>query len=168
MPRRFRSGIERGEMTLVRVRLDVDQEVGPDLYRLIYRSKMTIDGEPQAVADEIRRILTWSREWNRRAGISGALLFDLRRFAQVLEGPPHAVKSLFGHIACDRPHVDVTLLDHAPVRAREFSAWSMTYVEPAPGQIEPDPWADPSRHRSSEAEAILNLLRSLLQSHRSS
>jgi Sensors of blue-light using FAD len=156
----------RGEWgTLVQVRLDVGQEARPDLYRLIYRSQMTIDGEPQAVADEIQRILMWSREWNRRTGISGALLFDLRRFAQVLEGPPHTVKSLFGHIACDRRHTNVTLLDYVPVKAREFSTWSMAYVEPTSEQMEPRFGSDPFRHRASEAESILILLRFFLQEH---
>jgi hypothetical protein len=91
---------------------------------------MTIDGEPQAVADEIQRILMWSREWNRRTGNSGALLLDLRRSAQVLEGPRHTDKRLFGHMARDRLHTNVTLLDYITVKAREFSTWSMADVEP--------------------------------------
>lgn len=145
----------------MQVRMDVEQEAAPTLYRLIYCSEMTIDGAPQEVADEIRRILTWSREWNRRAGISGALLFDLRRFAQVLEGPPHAIKSLFGHIACDKRHKDVTLLDYVSVPMREFENWSMAYVEPATGP-EPQFGLDPMRDRGSEADAILNLMRFFL------
>ena len=150
----------------MQVRLDVGQEARPDLCRLIYRSQMTIDGEPQAVADEIQRILMWSREWNRRTGISGALLFDLRRFAQVLEGPPHTVKSLFGHIACDRRHTNVTLLDYIPIQARDFPTWSMAYVEPTSEEMEPRFGPDPFRHKASEAESILTLLRFFLQEHR--
>jgi len=146
--------------------MDLEQEAPPDLCRLIYRSQMAIDGEPRAVADEIRRILTWSRDWNRRTGISGALLFDLRRFAQVLEGPPHAVKGLFGHIACDKRHTNVTLLDCVPVRAREFSTWSMAYVESTPEELEPRFGANAFRNGTSEAEAILALLRFVLQDHR--
>ncbi|WP_262297885.1 BLUF domain-containing protein [Microvirga sesbaniae] len=146
--------------------MDLEQEAPPDLCRLIYSSRMTIDVEPQAVADEIRRILAWAREWNRRTGISGALLFDLRRFAQVLEGPPHAVKSLFGHIACDGRHADVTLLDYVPVRAREFPTWSMAYVEATPDEMDPRFGAGAFRNGTSEAEAILALLRFVLQDHR--
>jgi hypothetical protein len=160
--RQICSDIEVSEGAIVQVRLDLDQETPPALYRLIYRSQMTIDGEPQAVADEIQRILTWSREWNRRTGISGALLFDLHRFAQVLEGPPHAIKALFGHIACDPRHTNVTLLDYVPVAAREFPTWSMAYAEPTSEQMEPRFGPDPFRHRSSEAESILSLLRFFL------
>ena len=124
MLRQFRFGIEVSGGALVQVRLDVGQEARPDRCRLIYR---------------------------RRTGISGALLFDLRRFAQVLEGPPHTVKSLFGHIACDRRHTNVTLLDYIPVKAREFSTWSMAYVEPTSEEMEPRFGPDPFRHRASEA-----------------
>jgi hypothetical protein len=141
--------------------MDIDQEQAPTIYRLIYYSEMTIDGDPPEVADEIRRILGWSREWNRRAGISGALLFDLRRFAQVLEGPPHAVKSLFGHIACDKRHKNVTLLDIVSITRREFENWSMAYVEAATAP-QPQFGSDPMRDRRSESDSILNLMRFFL------
>jgi len=152
----------------MQTRLDVEQEAPPDLYRLIYRSEMAIGGGPHAVNDEIRRILAQSREGNRRTGITGALLFDLRRFAQVLEGPPQAVKSLYGHIACDRRHTHVTLLDCGPVAAREFPTWSMAYVEPPSDEMVPRFGPDPFRHRASEAESILGLLRFFLQEGHSS
>ena len=145
----------------MQIRLDAEQETLPEVYRLIYRSQMTIGGEPQTVADEIRRILSWSRDWNRRAGISGALLFDLRHFAQVLEGPPAAVKALFGHIACDRRHRSVTLLRCGSVPSREFPTWSMAYVE---GSLETglhSP-ARTTRDKDREAEAILSHLRFVL------
>jgi Sensors of blue-light using FAD len=109
--------------------LDLDQEASPEIYRLIYRSQMTIAGDARDVMGEIQRILVWSRALNRRVGISGVLLFNRNRFAQVLEGPPHAVKRLYGQIACDTRHRDVTLLDHGHVTAHEFPTWSMAYVE---------------------------------------
>jgi hypothetical protein len=105
-----------------------DQIATPQIYRLIYRSQMTIEGSPRAVAEEIRNILAWSREWNQRAGISGALLFDLHRFAQVLEGSPEVIKNLYGHIACDSRHKNITLLRHGLVPNRKFDTWSMGFA----------------------------------------
>jgi hypothetical protein len=133
--------------------------------RDFYRSHMTIEGEPQAAADEIRRILSWSREWNRRAGITGALLFDLRQFAQVLGGPPEAAKNLFGHISCDKRHKDVTLLERGSVPSREFPTWSMAYCE---GSVEAEDQrtGQPSRKGESQGEAVLSLLRFLLSGQR--
>lgn len=149
----------------MQIRIDIDQEAPPAVFRLIYRSEMTIEGEAQAVADEIRRILTWSREWNRRAGISGALLFNLSGFAQVLEGSPEAVKTLFGHIACDMRHKNLTLLSHGLVEKREFGTWFMGYSD-----IIGEPAAKTAQGFSLESatdgEEIISLLRSLLNEQR--
>jgi hypothetical protein len=147
------------------ITLDLDQEASPDIYRLIYRSQMAIEGDPRDVMGEIQRILAWSRASNRRVGISGVLLFNRVRFAQVLEGPPDAVKSLYGHIACDTRHKDVTLLDHGHVSAREFSTWSMAYVATSPGH-EAKFGPDSFQSGPSEAEAILTLLRLVLHERR--
>jgi hypothetical protein len=141
-------------------RFDADQEVSPQIYRLIYRSHMTIEGEPQAVADEIQRILKWSREWNKRAGVSGALLLNLRQFAQVLEGPPEVVKGLFGHIACDKRHQGVTLLEHGLVGSREFGAWSMAYVDGSNGAAD-GLWDAELTHNAGDI--VLKAVRSMLQ-----
>ena len=146
-------------------RLDVDQEAPPAICRVIYRSQMSIEGEPQKVADEIRRILIWSREWNRRAGISGALVFNLRQFAQVLEGPPEAVKNLFGHITCDQRHKDVRLLECGPIPSREFATWSIAFAD---GSVQTqDPSADGTPQGTmTEAQGIMSLLRFLLNGER--
>ncbi len=146
-------------------RLDVNQETPPAIYRIIYRSQMTIDGEPQEVADEIRRILVWSREWNRRAGISGALLFNLRQFAQALEGPPEAVKNLFGHIACDQRHQDVRLLECGPVLSREFPTWSMAFADGSAQTQNPSAGGTP-QEAMTEAQGIMSRLRFLLNGER--
>ncbi|GEO18333.1 hypothetical protein MAE02_60290 [Microvirga aerophila] len=147
------------------ITLDVDQEASPEICRLIYRSQMAIEGDPRDVTGEIQRILMVSRAWNRRVGISGVLLFNRTRFAQVLEGPPDAVKSLYGHIACDTRHKDVTLLDHVRIAAREFPTWSMGYVETSPEQ-ELRFGSDSLQTGPSEAEAILTLLRLVLHERR--
>ncbi|MBM6593743.1 BLUF domain-containing protein [Microvirga pudoricolor] len=142
-----------------------DQKATPQVYRLIYRSQMTIEGSPREVAEEIRRILTWSREWNHRAGISGALLFDLHRFAQVLEGPPEAVKNLYGHIACDSRHRHITLLHHGPVASRHFDTWSMGFARTNDEAALAHP-EDFQRTDGEKAEDVLKLLMSLLREQR--
>jgi hypothetical protein len=141
-------------------RFDANQEQPPELVRLIHRSRLTIDGEPEAVSEEIRRILSWSREWNRRAGISGVLVTDLRMFAQLLEGPPNAVKEVFGHIACDTRHREVTLLDFRSASDRSFRTWMMAYLHT---REEAADVAFPQAPKlEGEAENMVAFLRSLL------
>jgi hypothetical protein len=142
-----------------------DQRTTPQVYRLVYRSQMAIKGSRREVTEEIRRILTWSREWNHRAGISGALLFDLHRFAQVLEGPPEAIKNLYGHIACDGRHNNITLLQHGPVATREFDTWSMGFARTSDDAALAFP-EDFQRTSGEKAEDVLKLLMSLLREQR--
>ncbi|UTV41808.1 BLUF domain-containing protein (plasmid) [Ensifer adhaerens] len=143
-----------------RIELNRDQQLAPDTCRLIYVSEMTIAGKRPSVARQVSAILEASREFNRRAGITGALLCDLKRFTQVLEGPPHTVKSLYGHIACDSRHKNVTLLEFISVPKREFETWSMAYVVAPPKHVAH--YSEQGDGSKSEAELIVDLMRYLL------
>jgi Sensors of blue-light using FAD len=99
-----------------------------DLFSLAYFSRNLIAGTPAEAEFEIARILEVAREKNRRAGISGALLFSGGCFAQVLEGPRDAVEEIFETIQCDPRHSDVTILHLHPIEARSFPEWSMAYA----------------------------------------
>jgi hypothetical protein len=101
----------------------------PSIYKIVYRSYAmpTSDNAREA---EIAEVLAVSRSWNSANDITGALLLSGTGYAQVLEGPPHAVKSLFGHIACDRRHHGVELLYSDYHSERDFGNWSMAVVGP--------------------------------------
>ena len=47
-----------------------------DLYRLIYLSNNEITGDATIIQQEIRQILTISRQRNAEVGITGALMFN--------------------------------------------------------------------------------------------
>jgi len=85
-------------------------------------------------------------------------------YAQVLEGAAYDVKSLFGHIACDRRHEGVELLYHDAHEERDFGNWAMAIVR-APHQ-EDIQLASTAFHRdialSNGADDILMMLRWLL------
>lgn len=95
------------------------------LYRLVYMSRNDITDEIEL---QIGGILEISRENNRRAEITGALMFNAGCFAQVLEGPHHAIPATFERIQCDERHSNVTVLLFEPLDARVFSNWAMAYV----------------------------------------
>ena len=100
----------------------------PAIFKVIYRSRIAEEGGHDAVMAHIQQILDWSRAWNPKNGITGALMLDEDGFAQVLEGPSHAVKSLFGHIVCDRRHKDVEVMEADLHQERDFGSWSMAFV----------------------------------------
>lgn len=103
------------------------------LYRLVYVSRNDIDGDPASMRAHVDRILEVARDRNRRARVTGALMFNGSAFAQVLEGPLEAVEETFERIQNDPRHSRVVVLDFSPAGARRFSAWSMAYIGDADG-----------------------------------
>ncbi len=99
-----------------------------DLCRLVYYSRNDLQGSPEEVAVEIRRILAVAQARNREVGVTGALMFNGGCFAQVLEGPRDAVEATFERIQRDHRHGAVTLLDVASIGERGFPSWSMAFV----------------------------------------
>lgn len=95
------------------------------LYRLVYMSRNDITDEIDTQIDDI---LETSRENNRLAEVTGALMFNTGCFAQVLEGPHNAIQATFERIQCDERHSDVTVLLFEPSETRVFSRWAMAYV----------------------------------------
>ncbi|MBK6684569.1 MAG: BLUF domain-containing protein [Deltaproteobacteria bacterium] len=88
------------------------------LIRLIDWSRVTKDRDP-----ELSKIIEAAIRNNPSHHITGYLAFDRNRFAQVLEGAPGPVSSLFHRIASDPRHRDVTLVEVKAVEERSFEAW---------------------------------------------
>lgn len=97
-----------------------------DLHRLVYLSRNVI--APERLSVEIDAILAGARRFNEASGVTGALMFNAGRFAQVLEGPRQALETTFERIQCDARHEDAVILQFEPVEARGFPNWSMAYV----------------------------------------
>lgn len=98
------------------------------LYRLVYFSRSDMLAPDEDVAREIDGILMHSRRNNQSIGVTGALMFDERCFAQVLEGPHAAIQETFERIQCDERHKDVTVLSFDTQAERGFGHWSMAYI----------------------------------------
>ena len=111
------------------------EDGGPAIFKIIYHSNIIVQGGADSILTNVRDILKWSRSWNRKHGITGALVLSDNNFAQVLEGPSHSVKALYGHIACDRRHKNVQLLMHDFFPKRDFPNWSMAYIASDNGPI---------------------------------
>jgi hypothetical protein len=96
------------------------------LFRLVYRSQLTIAPEDRKV--EIESILDDSRSKNVDRDITGALLVWQDYVVQTLEGEEAVVRGLYEKIAVDPRHEAVTLLEAQPVESRAFSRWSMARI----------------------------------------
>ncbi len=104
------------------------------LYRLVYYSRNLVPGGEAALRLNLENILERSRSNNSRDAITGALLFNLGCFAQVLEGPLSKVEAAFERIQQDDRHGEVSLLALDPITERSFPAWAMGYVGGSPDQ----------------------------------
>ncbi|WP_234810808.1 BLUF domain-containing protein [Sphingobium herbicidovorans] len=83
------------------------------------------------VDEQIRTIVDVSRPRNRLLGVTGALLFTGRRFAQYLEGSPAAIAELKQSIIRDVRHEDVRTIASGPYDVRRFLTWSLAYAGPS-------------------------------------
>lgn len=80
--------------------------------------------------EAIGPIMQLSRARNPMAGVSGALLFDGARFAQLLEGDPVVLGHLVDRIATDsRHHAFERILDVNGEGPRQCSRWVAGYVD---------------------------------------
>lgn len=82
---------------------------------------------PFVTPREIETILEISRVNNRRAGVTGILLFNGKRFLQLLEGDADAVETVYRRIARDPRHFAMVRLSERAIDAREFDHWDMAY-----------------------------------------
>ncbi|WP_322514859.1 BLUF domain-containing protein [Rhodopseudomonas palustris] len=132
-------------------------------YRCVYWSRQRTEGGPGQAAAEVESILAAARHNNPRLGITGALAIGRGVFAQLLEGPRHAVEMVFEKIQRDERHGDVQVLAFGPVAERAFPHWPMARLdcsnEDSVRLVAFDD--DDARTSHPEARRLLDIVRSL-------
>lgn len=93
------------------------------MIQLVYFSSVSAHLSPI----DIERILTASRENNRRRGITGMLLSDRRNYLQLLEGITDSVLSLFDVIKNDSRHAAIVKILQQPIVERDFPDCAMEF-----------------------------------------
>jgi hypothetical protein len=106
----------------------LDGAIGGEI-GLIYVSISTLRLPSQA--GEVDAIVDWSRRRNAELGVTGALAFTEKRFAQYLEGPADSVDTLMESISRDPRHRAVDLVFRRPVVRRHFATWALAYAGPS-------------------------------------
>lgn len=99
------------------------------LYRWLYRSTARLDADaaPAALTD----IVQVSILRNSALGVTGALMFTGKSFAQYVEGPEPAILALKASILRDQRHAEVATLAEGNYARRLFSGWSLAYAGPS-------------------------------------
>lgn len=96
-------------------------------FHILYVSRLARDCN----ATVFKQIVGVSRENNHSHGISGALLFDGERFAQLIEGAAADVRPLMRTIEVDLRHTDVRVLFAGQgLDVRLLPRWRTGYCEP--------------------------------------
>lgn len=99
------------------------------MQRLLYVSESRIEATQAQCA--IDKIVESAQVKNCQLGITGALIFTGRHFAQVLEGSPEAIHMLMAYIYNDPRHGNVVVMDKSPINSRRFPDWQMAYHGPS-------------------------------------
>lgn len=91
------------------------------LSQLVYVSKRS----PQCSEREIESILEASVRNNKKANITGVLLYSKEKFLQCIEGDFKQISSLYEKIKQDKRHHDAVMIALNPIRERVFPSWQM-------------------------------------------
>ena len=94
------------------------------MFELIYVSTAA----NRMTKDNLQSILMESMRHNSDHNITGILLYDQGSFCQVLEGEKKDVLSIFKKIKKDKRHMNVITVSEKDIQYREFSAWSMRFI----------------------------------------
>lgn len=126
------------------------------LSELLYVSRSRV-GPPQG-AEAVADIVKVSTARNAGLGVTGALMWTGRAFAQMLEGDAAALDVLMTSINRDGRHHQLRVVQQGALDARRFPGWALAYAGPASfvsGLIEPL-LQDPSKPCDPAAVAKLS------------
>ncbi len=96
---------------------------------IVYASRSLIP--PAYAANQIENIVTKARDKNAFLGVTGALIYSEKHFAQVLEGEKSRLDWLMKSISHDPRHTEIVLLRDAPIARRRFDRWTLGYSGPS-------------------------------------
>lgn len=128
------------------------------IHSLLYVSRSMLDLPRQA--GEVDAVVEVARSRNHSLGVTGALVFTERNWAQNLEGSEAALEELMKSIRGDWRHTEVGVVYQETIPARRFPSWAMAYAGPSTfvaGNVLPltDPLPPPARRKASERLILL-------------
>jgi hypothetical protein len=128
------------------------------IIRLLYISRMQANLQDE----DIESILSKSREFNGKHGITGVLCCKGSYFIQVLEGPEDEVLRLYLKIKGDIRHHHCFLISIAASDQRLFNNWSMGFVSKEAGTLLKVSELLKMKRKFDPGAEIIKLMRELL------
>lgn len=128
----------------------------------VSRSEVRLPNEAGAVD----AIVATSMSRNPGLGVTGALVFTERQFAQYLEGPEASVRELMESIRRDCRHSDLHMIFDKPLQGRRFPTWAMAYAGPSTfvaGHVLTLGEADTPGRQTKAAERLISLMRQFVE-----
>lgn len=119
-------------------------------------------------AREIDDIVATGTRYNATVGVTGALVFTQRLFAQNLEGDDAALDGLMERIRTDPRHRDVEVVYREAIPQRRFETWALAYAGPSTfvaGNVLPLTDAGPPAARRKAAERVIRLMAQFVDAH---
>ena len=95
------------------------------MQRLVYISGSSVNLTD--VGSAASDFASWAQIKNRPSGVSGALIFTDKIFAQVLEGNHADIEAMLVLIESDKHHENVVVIDKSPISQRVFADWQIAY-----------------------------------------
>lgn len=117
---------------------------------------------------EIDNIVAAAERYNPTVGITGALVFTERLFAQNLEGGDEALDALMDSIRRDPRHRDLEIIYRERIPARRFETWALAYAGPSTfvaGNVLPLADAGPASAKRKAAERLIRLMAQFVDAH---
>ena len=106
-----------------------------DLVELAFVSRVA-EGLPSSVFLRLAR-QSWS--FNTRMGLTGSLVLEGGRFAQVVEGGCATVQALAARILADRRHDAIEVTAFGRLAARRHAGWTLIGFDFEPPAVAPQP-----------------------------
>jgi hypothetical protein len=82
----------------------------------------------ESAESEIANIRSTAEARNAELGLTGALIFSGRHFAQFLEGPNEKLAVMKASISRDRRHIDIQTLTTPAIKQRRYGRWALAYA----------------------------------------
>jgi hypothetical protein len=95
-----------------------------DISTLTYISHAYDELTPEDIADILEKSVNNNKLWN----ITGILLYNNKRFFQLLEGYKIDIENIFDKIALDARHHNITILNKSKSKMRLLGNWSMAFL----------------------------------------
>lgn len=93
---------------------------------LKYIAYLSTCNKPLAT-DAVDKILASAQAYNKKVGVTGALLYDESNFLQYIEGPADSIDDVYQRICAASQHNRIFQLGSGHIKKRIFDHWHMGF-----------------------------------------